>query len=183
MTMQDCTSEYISELYRRYGPVVYRRAYSLLRDGNEAMDVVQDSFLYFMRSETLAVDVASPFSMLYQIVTHRSIDLLRNRSKWAGILSSLDAPDLESSEQHAVEPASYEKGPARFEALHDLALLTHGESTQTVSAAVLYFVEGFSMSEIARELELTRKDVSLLLKGFVKRAHSRSVWLNRGVKS
>ena len=47
----------VADLYRKYGPMVFRRCYSLLKDEALAEDAVQDVFLRVLaRRETLRPD-------------------------------------------------------------------------------------------------------------------------------
>ncbi|MFP2911103.1 RNA polymerase sigma factor, partial [Pyxidicoccus sp. 3LFB2] len=81
--------EDLAALYRRFGPAVHRRALSLTRDAEEALDVTQDTFLAYMNVRRTARDEASPFTVLYQIATYRAVDRVRRRARWSGRLGPL----------------------------------------------------------------------------------------------
>jgi len=169
----------LDALYRRFGPAINRRARAMLRDDEEAFDVTQDTFLAYMRSEHSLRREASPFTVLYQIATHKAVDRLRRNSRWSGVLGSFDISEDEAPARSGEGTGSHEGGMARVEALRDLSLLTDGEPTQTLTAAVLSFVEGYSMQEIGEVLGLDRKEVSDLLHQFAERARKRSARLTR----
>jgi RNA polymerase sigma factor (sigma-70 family) len=176
--MQGHTAEdHLGGLYRRYSPAVYRRALGILQDKEEAWDVTQDTFLDYMRGEASLRGEASPFTLLYQIATFKAVDRLRRRSRWTGMLSLLSPPESEDDEP---PPPSSGGGLARVEAMKDLALLTAGESPQTLTAASLYFVEGHTLEEVAQVLELSTRTVSKLLRQFAERARKRSARLAPG---
>lgn len=158
-----------NEIYRRFAPAIFRRAKSLLRDEAEAHDVTQDVFLGFFK---LTDSTPSPFTVLYQMATYQSIDRLRRRARWHGHLTSLTAE--EDADGPTLQLPSNDGGALRVEATHDLALLTKGEDEQTLTCAVLYFVEGMTTSEIADTLDVSRKTVGRALAAFAERANKRA---------
>lgn len=164
--------EPLEALYRRFGPAIYRRARLLLRDDQEAFDVTQDTFLAYMRTQTSLRGEASAFTVLYQIGTYKAVDRLRRNARWSGVLGSLELSDDDESPGAWV--LSHEGGLSQVEALRDLALLTDGETPLALTAAILHFVEGHTKSEVGEILELDRKEVAHLLRGFAERARRRS---------
>ncbi len=176
----DAGADHLTELYRRYGPGIHRRARFLLGDADEALDVTQDTFLAYMRAEAGLRGQASPFTVLYQIASHKAVDRLRRRSRWSGRLGALDVEE-EAAEDPGRRLEAHPGGLERVEAMQDLALLTHGEEPQTLTAALLYFVEEHTLEEVAQVLDLTRKTVSKLLQQFCERARKRSLRLEPGV--
>lgn len=167
----------LDALYRRFGPAIHRRARAVLRDEQEALDVTQDTFLAYMRGEASLRGAATPFTVLYQIATYKAVDRLRRNSRWSGTLGSLGIKDEEDTGHPGAWAASHQGGMERVEALRYLALLTDGEKPRTLTAAVLYFVEGHTLEEIAKTLDLPRKAVSELLHRFADRARKRSARL------
>lgn len=163
----------LTELYRRYAPAVFRRARSLLGgDEAEAHDVTQEVFLAYVKNESRLRGEAAPFTVLFQMATNQSIDRLRKSSRWSGKLTSL-AVD-EEADGPALQVAAQDDGPARLEATRDVALLTQGEDEQTLTCAVLYFVEGYTTEEIAQSLGISRKTVGRALAAFGERAKKRA---------
>lgn len=171
----------LEELYRRYGPAISRRVRAMLRDEEEAADVTQDTFLAYMLGASNLRGQASAFTVLYQIATHKAVDRLRRGSRWSGALGPLAVTQDEDSEHPPAVVPSHQGGVERVEALRDLALLTEGESPQSLTAAVLYFVEGYTMEEISQVLDLSRKTASRLLAEFAGRARTREARLGGAV--
>ncbi len=170
--MSDATTRF-NELYRRYAPAVFRRALSLLGgDEATAKDVTQDVLLGYFKGEARLTGAAQPFTVLYQMATYQSVDRLRSRARWHGKMSSLSHD--EEGDGPAVQVPAHDGGVERVEATHDLALLTKGEDEQTLTCAVLYFVEGYTTQEIAETLDLSRKTVGRALAAFAARANKRS---------
>lgn len=172
--MSESTAEReLGAIYRRYGPAIHRRALALLGNEQEALDVTQDSFLAYMEARSSWRGEASPFTILYQIVTYRAVDRLRRRARWAGALGTLELRDEDDAAHGDLAQPSMEGGLAQVEALCDLAILTQGESPEVLSAAVYHFVDGWTLVEVARELGLDRKKVSKMLQQFIRRARQR----------
>jgi len=172
--------ERVEELYRRFGPALHRRALSLTRDAEEALDITQDTFLAFVKEPDLLRGEASAFTVLYQICTFKAVDRLRRRARWSGRLGELTVEE-DAPAQHEAEVASaHGGGLEQVEAAQDLALLTQGEKPRTLTAALLYFVEGYSMEEIGEVLGLTRKTVGRLLEEFATRARKRGARFDHG---
>lgn len=175
--------EYIAEVYRRWAPAIYRRARALLQNDDEAKDVAHDTFVAFMRSEELLSSVASPFTVLFQIATHKAVDRLRRRARWSGALGPIEIRDAEDSEEESARSLINEGGLARVEALQDLAILTRGEKPQALTAAFLYFVEEHTMEEVGKVLGVSRRTASQLLHQFASRARKRSARFDMGETS
>jgi RNA polymerase sigma factor (sigma-70 family) len=171
----------LAELYKRFGPGVHRRAVSITRDEQEALDVTQETFLAYMRAMPKLRGDAAPFTVLYSIATNLALDRVRRRARWSGILGSLSGPGDDDEDPVAAVPSPDAGGVPRTEAAMDLALLTQGEKPDAVTAAFLYFVEGYTTDEIGRSLDLSRKTVGRLLVRFAERAKKRSARLEPGV--
>ncbi|MBI3181200.1 MAG: sigma-70 family RNA polymerase sigma factor [Myxococcales bacterium] len=168
----DADSREVADLYRRYAPAVHRRAVSLLSDGQEALDVTQETFLAYMKARSKLRGGAAPFTVLYQIATYQSVDRLRRRSRWSGRLAGLELDEADDGARE--EPAEAHPGEAsRVDAAQDLALLTRGEDPLVLTAAFLYFVEGHTTEEIGQVLDLSRKTVGKHLAHFADRARKR----------
>jgi len=133
----------VADLYRKYGPMVFRRCYSLLKDEALAEDAVQDVFLRVLaRRETLRPDY--PSSLLYRIATNVSLNALRSRrrSRMTGDPDLLDS--IASSEDLA--------GSAVARGLLDFIFRTDSSDptrTSTRTIAVLHYVDGLTLEETA----------------------------------
>lgn len=171
--MSDAQRKEVEALYRRYGPALFRRCRKLLGSDAEAQDCLQDTFLGFLKGNWRGE--AQPFTVLYRVATFQAIDRLRKRGRWFGKAMALevreDEPDASVEEQGA-EWARHQlpSDTERVEWAHDLAALTQGEDDFTMTAAMMHWVEGHTLEEIAQTLGVTRKTVSARLTRFMERA-------------
>lgn len=168
---QDGEAEHLTEQYKRCGPIVYRRAFSLLRNANDAQDVMQDTFLAYMQNRPALVGQTS--ALLYQIATYQAVNRLRRRSRVAFLPLSVQE---DVRQERLLDLATAQVGEQdRVEASRDLAVLTRTKSPQELTAMILYFVEGYTMGEVARMLGISRKKLSVRLRALTRRARARGV--------
>jgi len=171
-----------TELYRRFSPAVRRRAFAMLQDAEEAADVTQDAFLAYILGASSLRGEASPFTVLFQMVTYKAVDRLRRIARWSGVFRPLDVSEDEAAAWPGAWAPSHDGGLGRVEAMKDLALLFEDESPQTVTAASLYMVEGLTYKEVGQVLDLSSKTVSRLVNQFAESARKRSARLgSRGM--
>jgi len=161
-------------LYRRFAPAVQRRALSLLRDEQEALDVTQEVFLGYLKTADKLRGEAQPFTVLYQMATYQALDRLRRKARWNAVVKPMDPPASSDGEAEVPDAPTPVDDAKRVEAAQDLALLTHGEDEQTLTAATLYYVEGCTTEEVAQVLDVSRKTVGRLLAQFSERAQKRA---------
>jgi len=144
----------VEALSRRYGPMVLRRCRRLLRDEDEALDACQDVFLrVFERRARL--DARYPSSLLYRIATNVCLNRLRDSRR----------EPVTRDEAVLTAIAKAEEPGAASEARLLLARLfgRHPESTRTM--AVLHYVDGLTLDEVAAETDMSVSGVRKRLRG------------------
>jgi RNA polymerase sigma factor (sigma-70 family) len=141
-------------LCRRYGPMVLRRCRRLLRDEDEAMDVCQDVFVRVLERPHL-LRAAYPSSLLYRIATNLCLNRLRDRRREP---AGADEAVLERIAR-AEDPA----GGREARSLLDRLFRRHPESSRTL--AVLHYVDGLTLAEVARAAGLSVSGVRKRLRG------------------
>lgn len=137
------------ELYERHRHTVFKVAYGMTRNAEDALDVVQETFLKAHRSLARFERRASVVTWLCQIAVHQAIDLSRRRKVRQAeqldeklVADGVDGP----RSGHELPPA--ENAQAReLQAALDQALGKLSEKHRTVF--VLYTVKGLSYKEIA----------------------------------
>ena len=134
----------VEDLYRRYGPMVIRRCRQLLKDEDEALEVSQDVFIQLLRRRG-RLDARKPSSLLYRIATNLSLNRLRDRKR----------KPTTNDEELLGRIASIEEPTARLEARSTLERLfgMHQESSRVI--AVLHFVDGLTLEEVAKNVGMS----------------------------
>jgi RNA polymerase sigma-70 factor (ECF subfamily) len=126
--------------YRKYGPMVVRRCRRLLGDPDEAWDVAQEVFVRVLkRRDRLRGDY--PSSLLYRIATNLSLNRLRDRKH----------AHAQPGDEMLLRIASLPELDAPL--LLDRLFARHPESTRTM--AVLHYVDGMTLEQVAHECSMS----------------------------
>ncbi|MBE3100037.1 MAG: RNA polymerase sigma factor [Planctomycetes bacterium] len=142
----------LEELYQRHREPAYGIAYRLVGSREDALDVIQESFVHVLRGIQTFRGQSSFRTWLYRIVTHAALDYRRWRSLRA--TESLDS-------ERAIEPvdASGQRSPQETAADRDLAAAIDkalaNVSEKNRAALVLFAIEGMSYKEIADVLGIS----------------------------
>jgi len=151
--LQSGDAKALDELFRRHRDAAYGIAYRLLGSREDALDVVQESFIHVMRGIEGFRGQSSFRTWMYRIVTHAALDYRRYRSHRQA--ESLDT-------ENAPEPAATgptQQTPQEEAQEHDLrraidqALANVSEKNR--AALVLYAQEGLSYKEVAEVLGIS----------------------------
>jgi RNA polymerase sigma-70 factor, ECF subfamily len=134
----------VEETYRRFGPMVLRRCRRLLRDEEEAVDAMQDTFVRLIRSRDRLTDDA-PSSLLYRMATNVCLNRIRGRSRRP------EDPDDELLSRIA----SSEEPEARLTARSVLTRIFAREPSSTRTIAVLHLLDGMTLEETAEAVGLS----------------------------
>jgi RNA polymerase sigma-70 factor (ECF subfamily) len=140
----------VAALYQRYGPMVLRRCRRLLGNEEEARDVAQEVFARLLRHRE-RLSGRYPSSLLYRIATNLSINRLRDLRREPALPGDVVLDRI-----------------ARMEDMDAPVLLDrlfgrHPESTRTM--AVLHYVDGMTLEEVARECGMSVSGVRKRLRG------------------
>jgi RNA polymerase sigma-70 factor (ECF subfamily) len=129
-------------LYFRYRDWVVGLAYRLTGDEASALDVMQETFLYFLKKFPGFRLTANLKTFLYPAVRNLSIAARRKAERYQA-----SEAELEKIEQTAT--------PERQDdASMDLGIVLAGLTDQHREALLLRFVDGLSLQEIAEALEI-----------------------------
>jgi RNA polymerase sigma-70 factor (ECF subfamily) len=155
--MMDCPSTDWSELVEQHGPDVWRTAYRLLSNREDASDVYQETFLQAVEFARRQQVTCWP-AVLKRIVTARSLDQLRRRYRAAARRESFAAIN---------EPAEVAPTPDGLAQLREGMELLRQAMTELPSnhAEVFWLceVEMLSHTDIAKQLDATTEQVSVWL--------------------
>jgi RNA polymerase sigma-70 factor, ECF subfamily len=92
----------VSALYKRWGPVVYRRCLRVLEDREEARDATQQVFIQLLRhADRFQNDPDEVIAWLQAVGTNVSLTLRRDRGRRGARLASLaeDEPTVGAADQ------------------------------------------------------------------------------------
>ena len=134
----------VESLSERYGPMVLRRCRYLLKDEDEAMDVCQDVFVRIIENRD-RLDATHASSLLYVTATNLCLNRIRDRARHALPTDITRLEQLASAE----EPAG--RSDARL--LLDRLFRRHPASSQTI--AVLHYLDGLTLEQVAAEVGLS----------------------------
>ena len=171
---QQGDQEALKEIFDKYHKKVYRIAYGVVRQREEALDIVQEVFIKLFRSIKNFKGRSNFYTYLYRMVMNTSIDHTRKTGKH--FISSLD-------DEGSFEPSDeVEKGPERILLQKELEERVKWamEKLPAEQKAALIFrdVEGLSYQEMAEamgcsigtvmsRLHYGRKRIQELLKDYV----------------
>ncbi len=131
----------IDSLYQRYGPMVLRRCLRLLQNEDDAEDVAQDVFVQVLRHrDRLSAD--HPSSLLYRIATNLCLNRIRSRRR---------RPEDPLEQQLLHDLATTRDPDAGL--LLDKLFRRNDPSTRVM--AVMHFVDGLTLEQVAREFKMS----------------------------
>ncbi len=148
----------VDALYRRYGPVIYRRCLRLLRDAEEARDVTQDVFIKLMHELERLGTRGLSIRWVYRVTTNHCLNVLREGSR-----NRRDP--IEMHLETWAMPAT--AGPAEVQ-LARAVLSRFDAVTQAVAVAV--FVHGMEYEEVAVLLGISRRTICRKVERFLQNA-------------
>ena len=149
----------VADLYRTYGPVVYRRCLRLLHDREAARDATQEVFVRLLRDEEVLAEPDRALRWIYRVAMNQCLNVLRDlrqrgESADEGSLGLLPAPSVAFSDRQLARSVL-----ARFDA-----------QTQAVAGGVL--IDGLEQEELADALGISRRTVYRKLKRFLRKARA-----------
>ena len=130
--------------YRRYGPLVQRRCKALLRDEDQARDAAHDVFVELLRRPG-RYEPTAPSALLLRIATRVCLNRLRTRRRRP-----------EHSDEHLllqIATAESRDSPAFARSILDRVFGREPESTAVM--AVMLYVDGMTLEEVAKEVGLS----------------------------
>jgi RNA polymerase sigma-70 factor, ECF subfamily len=145
----------IAELYRTWGPAIYRRCLRLLRDPEAARDATQEVFRKALASPRKLADADAALPFIYRVATNHCLNERRNAGR-RGETEMVDL-DIASDDPELPQRRLVQRVLSRF----DLR-------TQSIAVGVL--VDGMEHEEVAYALGISRKTVSRRLARFLEHA-------------
>jgi RNA polymerase sigma-70 factor (ECF subfamily) len=140
--------EALKEIYDKYHRKVYRIAYGVVRQREEALDIVQEVFIKLFRSIKNFKGRSHFFTYLYRMVMNTAIDHTRRMGK---------PPLLSLDEEGSIQPSDgIEKGPEKTllhkELKERLNWALNKLPAEQRAALIFREVEGLSYQEMAESM-------------------------------
>jgi RNA polymerase sigma-70 factor (ECF subfamily) len=145
------------ELIETYAEMVFRVAYRILKDEQDAEDAMQETFLSIHRRIQSFRGESKFSSWLYRVATNVALDALRARKRYRGHFTELsdDQDDeMEAQLTDALQPLPEEQ-LTRQETQERIYAILSVMSPKLSEAFVLYEIEGLSMQETADALGIS----------------------------
>jgi RNA polymerase sigma-70 factor, ECF subfamily len=144
--------ESLALLFRRYARMVYALGRRILRDGEEAEDLVQEVFLYIHRKSNLFDGAkSSARSWIFQIVYTQAF-LRRRQLKAHGFYSSGIADRSLESDPGTRSGAQYDQTVEGLFGRHGWRKILDTLTQDQRETLKLHFFEGYTFEEIAEKL-------------------------------
>jgi RNA polymerase sigma factor (sigma-70 family) len=134
----------IEAYYIRYGPMVLRRCRRMLKDEQSAYDAMHEVFLKILSNHDRLTGT-HPSALLYRIATNVCLNRIRDERKYA-FSEYLDI-------LHHI--SFFGKASAHVSALSLLEYVIGEEKESTRKIAVMYFINGMTIKEIAETMKLS----------------------------
>ena len=147
-------------LYKRFGPMVYRRCKALLKDEEEATDLMHDVFVELIRRYDLD-SLEHPSSLLYTIATTRSLNKLRSKKRKPEHALDETLLSIAHLDDDIVE---------RIDRGSLIERIFAKETPSTRLIATLHFVDRMTLDEVASHVGLSVSGVRKRLRLLKERA-------------
>ncbi|MFC1852170.1 RNA polymerase sigma factor [candidate division CSSED10-310 bacterium] len=150
--------ETLKSHYQQYGHLVYKRAREIVRNEEDARDIVQTVFYRIWKYGDKFGNRSDIFSWIYRITTNCSFDLLKKRVKYNKEVQ-LDEANIPTWDDSVLQVEQ-----------RDFLLKKLASFDKTTRQIVfLYYIEELTQQEIADFMKISRKTVGKKIKNFKKK--------------
>jgi RNA polymerase sigma factor (sigma-70 family) len=143
----------IAGWYHKYGPLVLRRARSILGDEQAAKDALQEVFMRTLSGGAEFRGDSSPITWLYRVTTNHCLNAIRNSGRRSELLAENPPPS------EVAAGASPEERTT-------VAQLLRRIPDELREIAIYYFVDQMNQDEIAEVVGVSRRTVGNRLEEF-----------------
>ena len=152
-------SSAVDQLYRAYGPAVLRRARAILRDEEQARDVMQEAFIQAIEVGNGFRGDASPMTWMYRITTNLCLNRIRDHGRRSRLLA----------ENARLDEVALEVAP---DDRLTLTAILRSVPEHLREIAVYHYVDRMSHEEIAGIIGTSRRTVGNRLEEFKRIARA-----------
>jgi len=160
----------VEEFYTRYGPMVLRRCRKLLGDEEKARDAMQEVFVKVLLNKKRLKN-QYPSSLLFRIATNICLNIIREEQ---GRLP-VDDEDI------LTNIAFYDETEDRLVVSNLLDHIFKRETKSTREIAVMHFVDGMTLKEVAAEVGLSVSGVRKRIRELRSRVQTGNEYATRAV--
>ena len=143
----------MEELFRKHWQLVYRTAFSVLRNRQDAEDVLQNLFLRLFERELPVGLTKNPPGYLYRAAVNASLNVVRSRK------NEVVTADFYSLQASIPEAVPDNDGGREEKLLHAITQL----STKAAEILILRYAHNYSDAEIGKLLGKSRGSVAVTL--------------------
>jgi RNA polymerase sigma factor (sigma-70 family) len=142
----------LEQVFREHAQMMYRSAFSVTGNCQDAEDVLQNVFLKLLQRETPVEFRTNPKGYLYRAAVNRSLDIVRSRKQrnFTG--------DVEQLVAGTPEPNAGESEGARL-----LRLALAQLRPRAVEVLILHYKHDYSTAQIAAMLGTTQSTIAVTL--------------------
>jgi RNA polymerase sigma-70 factor, ECF subfamily len=151
----------ISELYKEFGPVVYRRCLRILSHKEDAADVTAEVFIKLLKNQSRFADKEQAIPWIFEVATNHCLNHLRNQKRHL----AHDAKDVKFESDMVTKNALDEIGDQQ--AASAVLNITDDVSKKIVQGVVM---GEQSHEEVAAQLGVSQKTVQRKLNKFLEKA-------------
>lgn len=152
----------IQALYAQYGPVLFARCRSILKNDEDANDAVQETFVKVIRNWDSFRSESSPLTWMYKISTNLCLNRVRNRKGRS-----------EKREQHKellVGDGSSAPGAGSWETADVIRTLLAQEDEETQQIVVYLYFDEMTREQTAVLVGVSVPTLRKRLNAFLRRA-------------
>lgn len=132
------------QFYEQYGPMVLRRCRAMLRNEDDALDAMQETFIKVLENAD-RLNNDAPSSLLYRMATNVCLNLIRSASR---------RPEVAANEL-VYEIAQLGDAAHRAEVRNFLERIFRRQKDSTREIAAMYWLEDCTYQEVADEVGMS----------------------------
>ena len=146
----------ITTFFKRYGPMVYRRAFQILGHSGDAEEAMQEVFIRALKGIEAFDGRSQVSTWLYRITTNFCLNTLRNRKRRQELFE----------EQVSCQLPSSQRAKNHEESLLVRRLMQDAPDPQWATAAAYIYMDGMTHHEASKALGVSRRTIGNLLDRF-----------------
>jgi RNA polymerase sigma-70 factor (ECF subfamily) len=146
----------ITTFFKRYGPMVYRRAFQILGHPGDAEEAMQEVFIRALKGIETFDGRSQVSTWLYRITTNFCLNTLRNRKRRQELFDEQLSGQLPTSQ----------RAKNHEESLMVRRLMQEAPDPQWATAAAYIYMDGMTHQEASKALGVSRRTVGNLLDRF-----------------